>query len=193
MKSVFTFAAVSALAAAMTFGGMVGTFEAAAAPRSLMPKKMQRTLKDSVVSKPKEKRTDCVDLSGTWVGQCVDSDGETYDEKLVIDQYACESIELDGTYLDIGGAKTETESDSGSYNAFTIYPQWSASRKALRARLTLSGRGFNVEYYSSGRGMVDFVPFEDKLISRTNFEFEFEYSGRTRVGTSWTECTYSKQ
>lgn len=193
MKSVLTFAAVSAIAAAMTFGGLVGTFEAAAAPRSLMSKKAQRTMKNAVVSKPKEKRTDCVDLSGTWVGQCVDSDGETYDEKTVIDQYRCESIELDGTYLEIGGAKTETESDSGSYSAFTIYPQWSASRKALKARLSLSGRGFNEEYYSNGRGMVDFVPFEDKLISRSTFEFEIEYSGRTQVGTSWTECTYSKQ
>jgi hypothetical protein len=54
----------------------------------------------------------CANFTGNWIGICVESDGHQESEEVIIDQYQCESIAMDGGYFNINGLTTISNSSS---------------------------------------------------------------------------------
>jgi hypothetical protein len=139
-----------------------------------------------------DESADCVNFSGSWQGVCTSSDGESWDDRFDVEQESCGELTMDGVTLPIGGA-AKVDQDGQAYTLdMTIFPQWGSSRNALNARYSLAYRATDVDVYGFGRGVIVMELIDNKLVSRSTNETEWETSGQVNVTNQTDECVYER-
>lgn len=167
--------------------------------------KLPQMLKQKISSPSSAKilKTDkCIDLSGSWQGKCVYNDSEgnyEEDDSISISQSGCESIEMFGSYYDIGGAFRESRSNSQDSSDMNLYLYWNKDADKLKAKFFGVGRVFAVGDISAlynYNGDFDFVLTEDgKLVSQSIVDvISLVLPDETKqTFKSSSKCVYEKQ
>ena len=79
----------------------------------------------------------CTDFHGTWQGQCTDGDGNVTDAGTTIIQTSCNTLNVDGTEVNMGGEAVQRDVTTALTGALSIFGDWSADQQT--AMMTYNG------------------------------------------------------
>jgi hypothetical protein len=143
--------------------------------------------------KEKKGLSACSDLSGNWKGTCVDSDGDKYEEGIIVEQDKCTDINLGESHFNSGGAKTTGSADTEFMFNGTLFPDWNSAGTIFRIRQTYAGRSLGSDYATlSGEGNYEMQLINQQLVARSTSKMTYTVGGQQKVDTYWDECTYDK-
>ncbi len=182
----------AAAAALLTLSSAVAT----AKPKTAMPLMRNAfTLKDKApkASRGKAKRSDCVNLEGSWKGMCEYSDGSPDEDQVVIDQYACDDVEVWGNNFSSGGATELGWATAQDYWSGVAFPDWNAAGNVFRLKVSFAGRDLGADsFYYMGHADEDFQLVNGQLVIRTVQTADVDIGGTHTQSQYWSTCTYDK-
>jgi hypothetical protein len=177
---------------------LLGSSIAVAAPKKSGPVALRQSLKEAVVNAKspsiKAQRSQCVNLEGTWKGSCVDSDNDTYDDDVVIDQSECGHVSIWGLDLPIGGVAQIGSVSPNWADQGSVFPDWNAAGNVLRLRVSWAARELGTDtFFWNVYADEDIQIVNGQLIVRTIQTNSSDINGQHSQGQYWSTCTYDKQ
>lgn len=141
----------------------------------------------------------CSDLSGSWQGECSDSNGDTTFNTIRIAQNRCDTVRFydpsGEEVFSIGGYNSEQAAQAWGYvSDWRAVVDWNSQRRGLNFRITGTGRKINGDYFFNGNasGEFDLISPTD-LRSYFKSSFVIEEGGGTNVSQNWEACSYTKK
>jgi hypothetical protein len=146
-------------------------------------------------AKPKARTfaAQCANFSGSWSGTCVDAHGESENVSITVAQDDCESISMDGLFVDIFGATTMTlaPAPGNEFGSATLIQTYSWNDSQTR----LTGMS-NMSFWNGGlaaiSGQAIWLDGDQLRVKDTFSTPVMDSNGPTGWSFNATDCTYTR-
>lgn len=135
----------------------------------------------------------CPNLAGSWVGQCVNSNGETHDEQLLIGQEGCSEIIFGSEGFKVGSSRTQSDSSSDGLEQVLLDLDWNSDQTVLVGEAQLRGRNFDQDGDQKYQGILGMRMRKDgdMLVSDTIFDVAVTFGGGDISFKDHVNCRYA--
>jgi hypothetical protein len=151
-----------------------------------------------IVPKPKtqvaneDRVQTCIDLTGTWIGQCSFSEGEldSYESEVTITQIGCQYIDLQYDFIEVGDLITKTS----GHHSYSQTMDWvpGGTELTLASVFMSAMPSYNGYFRSYGYGYGDIRIVDEQMISDYESTFVTEESGQKQIEKNTSTCTYNR-
>jgi hypothetical protein len=136
----------------------------------------------------------CIDLTGTWVGQCsysqVGGESDSYESEVTINQIGCQYIDLQYDFIEVGDLTTKT---SGHYSYSYTMDWMPGGTELTSASVFMNAMPSDNGYFRSfgyNHGTIRLVG--EKMTSDYESSYVTEESGQKQIDKNTGTCTYNR-
>lgn len=171
--------------------------QAAAKNHSFLGKKVLESIKQakkqSILNSTIEVN-DCVDLSGKWIGSCIDESGQSQEANIEIDQHRCQYLSLNRSLdLEAGGAYQYNDVSPTYFQDSAYFPQWNTEGTVFKLLYNSNSRQIGGDDFRTGHVWHFFQIINHKLEIQSKAEFTSYIGGQKSISRHSSKCSYDRE